>query len=49
MSKNTTKGAIFTTIGWIVATYIYSFYVTNFSTYDKFYGNLSSLIILMIL
>lgn len=48
MSKNTTKGAIFTTIGWIVATYIYSFYVTNFSTYDKFYGNLSNIAILML-
>ncbi len=47
-SKSVTKGALFTTIGWIVATLIYSFYVSNIARYDIFYGSLSSIIVLMI-
>ena len=49
LSKHTTKGAIFTTIGWIVAVQIYSYYVSNFSNYDLFYGSLSNIVILMLL
>lgn len=47
-SSTVTKGALFTTFGWIIATYIYSLYVTNFARYDIFYGSLSSIIVLMI-
>ncbi len=47
-SNTTIKGALFTTIGWIVATEIYAFYVGNFTKYDIFYGSISSLIILLI-
>ena len=47
-SRTVTKGALFTTIGWIVATSIYSIYVTNIARYDIFYGSLSSIIVLMI-
>ena len=47
-SKSVNKGALLTTIIWIVTTFIYSIYVTNFANYTKFYGNLSNLIILMI-
>ena len=36
--NTTTKGAIFTTIGWIISTEIYSFYISTFSKYDIFYG-----------
>ena len=47
-SSSVTKGAIFTTIGWMIATFIYSMYVSNFARYDIFYGSLSSIIVLMI-
>lgn len=47
-SSTVTKGALFTTFGWIIATYLYSIYVTNFARYDIFYGSLSSIIVLMI-
>lgn len=47
-SKTTTKGAIFTTISWILATEIYSFYIGTFSKYDVFYGSISNIIILLL-
>ncbi len=47
-SSSVTKGALFTTLGWIIATFIYSIYVSNFARYDVFYGSLSSIIVLMI-
>lgn len=46
-SRYVNKGAIFTTLGWILTTAIYSYYVTHFSKYDIFYGSLSNIIILM--
>jgi len=48
LSKYTTKGAFFTTIGWVVATAIYSYYASHFSNYDLFYGSLSNIVALMI-
>ena len=48
LSKNTTKGALFTTIAWTISTAIFSYYVTHFSHYDIFYGSLSSVVVLMI-
>lgn len=42
------KGALFTTFGFIVTTYIYSLYATNFARYDVLYGSLASLAVLMI-
>ena len=47
-SNEVNKGAIFTTVGFIVVTYIYSIYTTNFAVYDVFYGNLASIVVLMI-
>ena len=47
-SASVTKGAMFTTIGWILSTFIYSVYVSNVARYDIFYGSLSSIIVLMI-
>lgn len=47
-SHTVNRGAFFTTLGWIIVTFIYSIYVSNFARYDVFYGNLSSIIILMI-
>ena len=49
MSKHTTKGAIFTTVGWILAIEVYSYWVNNFSNYDIFYGSLSNIVVLMLL
>ena len=49
LSKHTTKGAIFTTISWIVVVQIYSYWVSNFSNYDIFYGSLSNIVVLMLL
>lgn len=46
-SKFNTKGTIFTTLGWIFITVIYSYYATNLSNYDMFYGNLTNIIFLM--
>lgn len=42
------KGALFTTIGWIVVTSIYSYYANNLANYDLWYGSLSNIIVLMI-
>ena len=47
-SKTTTKGALFTTISWILATEIYTFYIGTFSKYDLFYGSISNLLILLL-
>lgn len=47
-SKSTTKGALFTTIGWILATKIYAFYVDTFTKYDIFYGSVSNILILLL-
>ncbi len=47
--KHTTKGAIFTTVFWILIVELYSYWVTNFANYDLFYGSLSNIAILMLL
>lgn len=47
-SKTVNKGSIFTTIGWLIITYIYSFYVTNYASYNTYFGSASNLVILMI-
>ena len=47
-SSTTTKGALFTTIGWIIVSEFYSLYTTYFVRYDVFYGSLSSILILLI-
>lgn len=47
-SKNVGYGAIFTSISWILITYIYSFYINNIAYYSTFYGSLANIVILMI-
>ena len=47
-SKTTTKGAIFTTLGWLVASEVYSVYIGVFTSYDKFYGSISNIVILLL-
>lgn len=41
-------GTIFATVGWLVATYLYSIYVNEFANYHKIYSSFTSVIILMI-
>ncbi len=47
-SKFMTKGALFTTIGWILVTTFYSYYANNIAHYDLFYGSISNLVVLLI-
>ena len=46
-SSSTTYGSIFTTIIWTLATAFFSYYLKHFANYNVIYGNLSSIIILM--
>ena len=43
----TTNGALFTTIGWILATKGYSIYLNNINNYNIFYGSLANIMILL--
>ncbi len=45
---STTIGALFTAIGWIGVTYIYSYYISHFANYSVFYGTLANIVILMV-
>ena len=46
-SKTTTKGSLFTTISWIIITYLFAFYITNIASYDAIYGNFANVLILL--
>lgn len=48
LSKNTTRGAIFSTISMTIVTYVYSHFFLKFNNYDVFYGGLSNIAIMMI-
>lgn len=41
-------GAVFTTVFWILATYLYSYYINHFANYSVFYGGLANIVILML-
>ncbi|WP_428910983.1 YihY/virulence factor BrkB family protein [Niallia sp. Krafla_26] len=41
-------GAIFATIGWIITSYAFSFYVERFANYTVTYGSIGAIIVLMI-
>lgn len=47
-SKTVTKGAIFTTVVWLLSSALYSYYVNNFANYTRVYGGLANIIVLMI-
>lgn len=40
-------GALFSSIGWILASLCFSFYINNFGNYSKIYGSIGAVIILM--
>lgn len=46
-SKYTNKGALFTTVGWILITRIYAIYLNNINTYNIFYGSLANVVIVL--
>lgn len=46
--SSTTLGAFVTTVGWVIATAIFSYYIKYFAKYDLIYGGLSSIIMLLI-
>ncbi len=41
-------GALFTTVGFIVGTKVFSLYVNNYANYSHLYGGLASIVVLMI-
>lgn len=46
--SNVNRGSLFTTVGWILSTHIYSYYINGFSSYELFYAGLSNFAVLMI-
>ncbi len=46
--KYFTPGAFVATLGFILSTRIFAYIVNNFSNYDRFYGSLAALIIIMV-
>ncbi len=45
--KYVNKGAAFTTITWLIVTIIFSYYINNIANYDKVYGGLANVVILL--
>ncbi len=45
--KDVIPGSIFSTIGWILLSFSFSFYIDNFNNYARFYGSLGAVFILM--
>ncbi len=46
-TKTTNTGSIFTTIGWLLSTKLYSIYAGSFSKYNIFYGSISNILFLL--
>ena len=46
--KGFNLGAMFTTLFWVILTYIYSLWINNFASYATYYGSLSNIAILML-
>lgn len=46
--RDTFPGALFTTIGWVATSLIFSIYVNNFSNYSATYGSIGGIIALLV-
>lgn len=46
--RSTLPGATFATIGWILTSWGFSFYVSNFKNYTATYGSIGAIIVLMV-
>lgn len=40
-------GAVVATLGWLITSLGFSYYVNNFANYSRFYGSLGAIIILL--
>ena len=47
-SKYMTRGAVFTTITWLLLTFCFSYYINNIARYDLVYGNLANIVMLLL-
>ncbi|WP_270567796.1 YihY/virulence factor BrkB family protein [Clostridium beijerinckii] len=45
--KEVIAGSIFSTVGWVLVSFVFSFYIDNFNNYSRFYGSLGAVFILM--
>ena len=45
---NKIPGAVFSTVGWMIFSYIYSFYINHFAVNSYIYGSLTALVLLML-
>lgn len=46
--KDVVPGAVISTIGWIMVSVAFSYYINNFNNYSRIYGSLAAIFILMI-
>ncbi|MFD3155711.1 YihY/virulence factor BrkB family protein [Haloimpatiens sp. FM7330] len=46
--KEVMPGATFTTLGWLIVSLLFSYYVNNFSNYSKIYGSIGTVIVLIL-
>jgi len=46
--RNVIPGAVFTSVGWIIVSLAFSYYVNNLSNYSRLYGSLGAVFVLMI-
>ncbi len=46
--KDVYPGAIFTTLGWIIISLIFAFYVNNYGAFSRLYGSIGAVIVLLI-
>ena len=47
-NRTVRKGSIFTTVGWVLSTEIFAFYIEKFTKYDVFYGSISNILLLLL-
>ena len=47
-SYTTRQGAFFASVGWILATELFAFYLEKFAKYDLFYGSISNILVLLL-
>lgn len=46
--RKSLPGAVFSSVGWIITSSFFSYYVNNFANYSKTYGSLGGMIVLLI-
>jgi membrane protein len=41
-------GSVFSTLGWVTVTFVFGIYVNNFASYDRIYGTLTTVVVLLV-